>query len=198
MYRVGDIVRRKCAFRDHLRGDLARVTGHSLTYANSVLVEHIDGRQIVGCWAESSIEHVLPPNPMPRNPRSYFTLSPMSHPVQPKRALPTDSAERKTYPMFSGLVAYFPAALAAVSHHSFVGNEKHNPGQKLQHARGKSGDHEDCIVRHLVDAKEFPAGSPPRIEELTAEAWRSLALLQEELELAGAPAAPAATFPPEN
>lgn len=27
--------------------------------------------------------------------------------------LPTDSDERKTYPLYSGLFAYFPAALAA-------------------------------------------------------------------------------------
>lgn len=109
-------------------------------------------------------------------------------------ALPTDSEERKTYPMFSGLLGYFPAALGEVSHHSYLGNEKHNPGKELQHARGKSGDHEDCIVRHLVDAKEFAPGSNSRIEELRACAWRALALLQEECEKAGAPIAPAATF----
>lgn len=111
-----------------------------------------------------------------------------------KPALPTDSAERKRWPLFSGLLAYFPAALARVSHHSYLGNEKHNPGQPLNHARGKSGDHEDCIVRHLVDASEHPAGSEARLEELSALAWRALALLQEECERAGHRVAPAATF----
>jgi hypothetical protein len=115
-------------------------------------------------------------------------------PLPKKPALPIDSAERKRWPMFSGLLRYFPAALANVSHHSFNGNEKHNPGQPLNHARGKSGDHEDCIVRHLVDASEHPAGSAQRIDELRALSWRALALLQEELELAGHRAAPAATF----
>lgn len=109
-------------------------------------------------------------------------------------ALPIDSGERKKFPMFSGLLAYFPAALAQVSNHSFEGNEKHNPGLPLQHARGISGDHEDCIVRHLIDAKEQAAGSAKRIEELRACAWRTLALLQEECELAGCAPAPAASF----
>jgi hypothetical protein len=111
-----------------------------------------------------------------------------------KPALPLDSAERKRWPMFSGLLQYFPAALAHVSNHSFVGNEKHNPGLALQHARGKSGDHEDCIVRHLVDSAEHPAGSAEKIDELRALAWRALALLQEQCELAGHRPAPAASF----
>lgn len=111
-----------------------------------------------------------------------------------KTALPTDSAKRKEFPLFSGLLAYFPAALAQVSNHSYIGNEKHNPGLPMQHARGRSGDHEDCIIRHLIDAKERSAGSNERIEELRGVAWRALALLQEECELSFAPPAPAATF----
>lgn len=111
-----------------------------------------------------------------------------------RTALPIDSKERKQYPVFSGCLAYFPAALAQVSKHSFDGNEKHNPGLPLQHARGISGDHEDCLIRHLIDAKEYEAGSIARIGELRAAAWRVLALLQEECELRFAPPAPAATF----
>lgn len=111
-----------------------------------------------------------------------------------KTALPTDSAQRKEYPLFSGLLAYFPAALGQVSYHSYLGNEKHNPGLPMQHARGVSGDHEDCLIRHLIDAKEYVPGSVQRIGELRAAAWRALALLQEECELRFAPPAPAATF----
>lgn len=106
--------------------------------------------------------------------------------------LPTDSSVRKTFPMWSGLLAYFPSALARVSHHSFEGNQKHNPGKPLQHARNKSTDHADCIVRHLLDAHEL--SGEERLTELAALCWRSLALLQEEAEKQGAPIAPAATF----
>lgn len=107
-------------------------------------------------------------------------------------SLPTNSAVRKTYPMFSGLMAYFPSALARVSHHSFTGNEKHNPGKPLQHARNKSADHADCIVRHLLDAHEVQGEY--KLDELAALCWRGLALLQQEAEKQGAPVAPAATF----
>lgn len=108
-------------------------------------------------------------------------------------ALPLDSGKRKEFPLFSGLLAYFPAALAQVSNHSFIGNEKHNPGKPLQHARGKSTDHLDCVLRHIVDSREVTGSK--RVEELRAAAWRVLAELQEELERQGvAPAAPAATF----
>src|ERR1700722_11536324 len=49
--------------------------------------------------------------------------------------LPTDSNERKTYPVLSGCVKYFPAALAGVAKISKLGNDKHNPGEPLHHAR---------------------------------------------------------------
>jgi hypothetical protein len=95
-----------------------------------------------------------------------------------KRLLPTESAARKTYPMCTGLLEYFPDALAAVANVSFEGNEKHNPGEPLHHARGKSMDHADCIIRHLLNRGGFDG----KIRESAAMAWRALALLQEELE----------------
>lgn len=65
--------------------------------------------------------------------------------------LPTDAARRKAIPIVRGCLDYFPAALAAVAELSRVGNDKHNPGQPMHHARSKSSDHADCIVRHLID-----------------------------------------------
>lgn len=94
------------------------------------------------------------------------------------RILGTDSSVRKTYPMARGLIDYFPDALAEVSRVSYLGNEKHNPGQPMHHARGKSNDHADCIVRHLVNRGGFDGD----VRESAALAWRALALLQEELE----------------
>jgi hypothetical protein len=80
--------------------------------------------------------------------------------------------------MATGLLDYFPDALAEVARLSFLGNEKHNPGQDMHHARGKSTDHADCILRHLVGRGGFDGDT----RESAALAWRSLALLQEELE----------------
>lgn len=95
-----------------------------------------------------------------------------------KRLIDTDSAARKAFPMCSGLLDYFPDALAEVAKLSYLGNEKHNPGEPLHHARGKSMDHADCIVRHLVGRGGFDGDT----RESAALAWRALALLQEELE----------------
>lgn len=95
-------------------------------------------------------------------------------------ALPTDSAGRKATPLASGVLDYFPAALAEVAKVSKAGNDKHNPGQPLHHARGKSTDHADSLLRHLVDR----GSRDPETGQLhSAEvAWRALALLQQELE----------------
>jgi hypothetical protein len=100
-------------------------------------------------------------------------------------ALPTDSAARKEIPMVRGLLDYFPSALAAVAAVSKKGNDQHNPGEPMHHARGKSMDHADCIVRHLVDRGTVDTDG---VRHSAKVAWRALALLQEELEReAGAP-----------
>jgi hypothetical protein len=158
--------------------------------------------------------------------------------------LPTDSAERKAMPIYSGVVAYFhdalsclplaedrtneacsagivesllcldleclardslsllenleaarlgrsrraeaetfldryPLALAAVARVSKAGNDKHNPGEPLGWARGKSADHADCIARHYVDRYTLTDGEYRDAAEM---AWRALALLQTERE----------------
>lgn len=89
------------------------------------------------------------------------------------------SAERKLYPLCTGLLDYFPDALAEVANISFKGNQKHNPGQPLHHARGKSSDHADCVIRHLMER----GGRDPEGNRHSAQlVWRALALLQEEIE----------------
>jgi hypothetical protein len=90
--------------------------------------------------------------------------------------LPADSDSRKSMPMARGLLDYFPAALAEVAKVSLYGNEKHNPGEELHHARGKSTDHADCIIRHLVDRGQRDGDG---IRHSALVAWRALALQQE-------------------
>lgn len=104
-----------------------------------------------------------------------------------KQTMPVGSAERKNVPLVTGVLDYFPAALAAVARLSKYGNDKHNPGEPLHWARSKSSDHADCIGRHLTDRGII---DPETEMSHTVEvAWRALALLQEELEAAGAPQA---------
>ena len=111
--------------------------------------------------------------------------------------LPQDSAERKRRPLFRGPLRYFPAAIAAVSEVCQSGNDKHNPGEEMHHARSKSTDHADCIVRHLLDMSEDFGHGVGRDEngmpQVAMIAWRALALAQvwyEEND--GAPMAPGA------
>jgi len=114
--------------------------------------------------------------------------------------LPTDSNDRKNYALFSGCLRYFPAALAGVAKNSKLGNDKHNPGEEMHHARNKSSDHGDCIMRHLMDLEDLMAamnrGEKVTPENILAEvdcmAWRALALSQELHEKFGAPLAPGA------
>lgn len=94
-------------------------------------------------------------------------------------ALPSDAGERKAAPICSGVLDYFPAALVEVARLSKVGNDQHNPGQPLHWARGKSSDHADCIVRHLMQRGTKDTDGIPHSAKV---AWRALALLQEELE----------------
>lgn len=95
-------------------------------------------------------------------------------------SLPTDSKARKEIPLATGLLDYFPAALAYVARVSKAGNDKHNPGQPMHHARGKSGDHADCIIRHLAD--RGTVDPEDNLRHMGKVAWRALAELQEELE----------------
>jgi len=95
--------------------------------------------------------------------------------------LPADAKDRKRIPIYSGVLKYFPDAIIEVAKVSFVGNEQHNPGQPLHWAREKSQDHEDCIVRHSLDAMQAK-DRDERIAHMAARAWRALAALQLEVE----------------
>lgn len=123
--------------------------------------------------------------------------------MQRKLTLPIDSNERKNYPLLSGLLKYFPAALAGVSNTSKIGNDKHNPGQPLHHARGKSMDHGDCIIRHLMDTEDLLAAMLREDKEVDEKmvltevnqlVWRALAYSQLIHESFGAPFAPGARY----
>lgn len=93
--------------------------------------------------------------------------------------LSSSAATRKATPMATGLLDYFPKALAAVAELSRIGNDQHNPGQPLHWAREKSTDHADCIMRHLVDRGTFDTDG---VRHAAKVAWRALALLQTEIE----------------
>jgi hypothetical protein len=86
---------------------------------------------------------------------------------------------RKDYPLFSGVLKYFPDAVLEVAHCSKVGNDQHNPGEELHWAREKSTDDADALARHLLGAGNFDDDG---VRHSAKVAWRALAVLQKELE----------------
>jgi hypothetical protein len=99
--------------------------------------------------------------------------------LKPAPKLPTADSVRKATPIFSGVLKYFPRALAAVAEVSLIGNEKHNPGQPLHWSRAKSGDELDALTRHLLEAGTFDTDG---VRHSARVAWRALANLEKELE----------------
>jgi len=94
-------------------------------------------------------------------------------------ALTTDAQARKDTPIYSGVLRYFPDALAAVAECSKKGNDQHNPGKELFWDRSKSGDELDALTRHLVEAGTVDTDG---IRHSAKVAWRALANLQKEIE----------------
>ena len=95
--------------------------------------------------------------------------------------LPTDKTKRKECPISSGVLDYFPLAIAEIARVSFAGNEQHNKGEPLHWAREKSTDHADCLMRHFM---ERGTKDTDGMRHLAKAAWRVLAMLQLELEKA--------------
>jgi dATP/dGTP diphosphohydrolase len=121
-----------------------------------------------------------------RKEEEALGLNKPNHPMigiggAPTRAtvLPEEAKARKQYPVASGLLDYFPDALAVVSNVSWNGNEQHNPGQPLHWARSKSADEADTMMRHFLQRGTVDTDG---IRHSAKMAWRALALLQKEIE----------------
>tara|TARA_B110000211_G_scaffold216506_1_gene259587 strand:- start:187 stop:588 length:402 start_codon:yes stop_codon:yes gene_type:complete len=88
---------------------------------------------------------------------------------------------RKETPIFSGVLNYFPDALAEVAKCSFRGQQQHNPDKPLAWDRSKSGDEYDALTRHLIDSTKEDYDTDGTLH-LAKVAWRALAGLQKHLE----------------
>ena len=104
----------------------------------------------------------------------------------PPAILPADAAERKKVPIGTGVMDYFPAALAEVAKISYAGNQQHNPGEPLHWARGKSTDQADTMLRHFLERGTLDSDGMRHSAKMC---WRALAILQLELESEGYPVA---------
>lgn len=120
-----------------------------------------------------------------------------------------DSQARKDTPLLATVFGYFAAAMAGLARHCVRSNAKHNQNEPVHWARGKSTDHGECSLRHLIDTEEIKAwlrrnpGHPDHAavlmtleHEYDARTWRSAADAQEFYEeFRGAPLAFNARLP---
>lgn len=109
------------------------------------------------------------PNVLP--PHSDFQRIPVS--------CCTEAPARKAHPVATGVVDYFPDAIRAVAHCSYVGNEQHNPGKPMHWDRSKSGDESDALMRHFLERGTMDTDG---VRHSAKVAWRALAMLQKEIE----------------
>ena len=109
----------------------------------------------------------------------YDGRMPSGSPVFPS----SDSKVREGSPVVTGCLDYFPLALLEIARFSRWGNDKHNPGEPLHWSCGKSIDHANKIGRHLLERGTLDPDTDYRFSHSVGLAWRSLALLQKELEL---------------
>ena len=101
------------------------------------------------------------------------------NPTVQSTGLPTDAKARKAIPLYSGLVKYFPKALAAVAEVSRIGGEQHHPGEPLHWDRNKSTDEHDALLRHLWEAGTIDSDGARHSAKV---AWRALSALEKEIE----------------
>ena len=83
---------------------------------------------------------------------------------------------RKDYPVYTGVIKYFPDALREVSRISRIGNEQHHAGEPLHWDKNKSTDHLDALMRHLLEADKVDDDGASHLAKV---AWRALAALQD-------------------
>ena len=100
--------------------------------------------------------------------------------------LPTEAKARKTVPLATGCLDFFPDALAEVARLSKAGNDQHNPGQQLHWDRSKSSDDADALIRHFLQRGQLDTDG---FSHSVKVAWRALAVLQKEIESVRSPSA---------
>ena len=102
-------------------------------------------------------------------------------------ALPTDAQERKDTPIVTGVLDFFPDALAEVARVSLAATAQHHPGEPMHWDKNKSADEADSLVRHLIERGTLDSDG---IRHSAKVAWRGLALLQRELDAEGTTSPP--------
>jgi hypothetical protein len=96
--------------------------------------------------------------------------------------LPTDVASRKGSPIATGVLDYFPKALAEIAKVSLAGNIQHRlQDGGLHWDRSLSTDHADALIRHFLERGTLDSDGGMHSAKVC---WRALAILELELEAA--------------
>ena len=142
---------------------------------------HIAVESNANVWCGELLQHITDIQYLTENGGVVIIGKHQVTPIEnkPDMLLPTDAQERKQIPIVSGVLDYFPLAIAEVAKCSKAGNDQHHPGEPLFWDKTKSTDHADCVGRHLIDRGKFDTDGQRHSAKL---AWRALALLQIELE----------------
>ncbi len=90
--------------------------------------------------------------------------------------LPSEPALRKALPIGTGVLDYFPLALAEVAKVSLAGQKQHNT---TGWDRSKSGDEADALIRHFLQRGLVDGDGCSHSAKMV---WRALAFLQKECE----------------
>lgn len=89
------------------------------------------------------------------------------------------TGDRKQFPIATGVLDFFPDAIAEVAHVSLIATNQHHPGEPVHWDRDKSTDEADALVRHLLERGTRDSDG---LRHTAKVAWRALALLQREIE----------------
>lgn len=97
-------------------------------------------------------------------------------------SLPTDRDARNALPVWDGCILYFPDCWAEIAKVSVLGNKQHALGDKLRFARDVSTDHQNKVMRHMLDHAGGAVFDEDGTMHLAKAAWRALAALQVAIE----------------
>lgn len=117
-------------------------------------------------------------------------------------SLPKDREARNALPVWDGCLNYFPDVWAEVAKVSVAGNKQHRLGDKLHWDTTVSTDHQNKVIRHMLDDASGEVFDDDGTMHLAKAMWRIAAALQlrcwerDGKDAHGTPTGNAGTEPP--
>lgn len=93
-------------------------------------------------------------------------------------SLPKDRAARNALPIWDGGIVYFLDVWAELAKVSVAGNKQHGLGDKLHWDTTVSTDHQNKVIRHMLDDAAGEVYDDDGTMHLAKALWRIAAALQ--------------------